>query len=212
MRKNKKIVLAIIMVSIIVLIGLSVNLILNNNIQVLTKTQIIKEMSESTQVSNLQTQINTLNTSHEEYAKNVQAYKTKIAEAITKQGVSTSADSTAEVMAENIGKILQSKTINQLTCLNFDSSSTSFYISNTYSHCYVIVSMAQVGGFAGKYYPPSVTNGTLIAQNSVSKSYDGITNGEAIYIFEISPVTAGSTITVSSTIGNYTLGMIYVFA
>lgn len=67
-------------------------------------------MSETAQISDLQTQINTLNASHTEYANYVQNYKQIIATAITNQGVETTEDSSAEVMAENIEKILQART------------------------------------------------------------------------------------------------------
>ena len=67
-------------------------------------------MSESTQVSNLQNQINQLNSSQEEYAKNVQSYKAKIAEAITNQKVTTSENATADKIVTNIGEILKART------------------------------------------------------------------------------------------------------
>ena len=102
--KNKKI-LALLAITNIILIGIILNLVTKNN-NILKEKQIIKEMTE-TEYDN---SITALNKSHEEYAKNVQEYKAKIAEAITNQGVSTSVDATAELMAENIEKILQAKT------------------------------------------------------------------------------------------------------
>ena len=105
--KKQKIFLFII---ILLLCLIVLSIIVNQNKNIKRDTAIIKEMSESTQVTDLNNQINALNVSHEQYAKNVQAYKEKIAEAITSQGVSTSAEAKAEVMAENIGKILQAKT------------------------------------------------------------------------------------------------------
>lgn len=110
MKKNKKILLAIIMVVIVLLVGISINLISNNDAQLLTKSKIIKEMSESEQVTDLNNQINTLNTEHTEYAKNVQNYKKKIAEAITNAGVVTSEDDIVDVMVTNIGNIVSEAT------------------------------------------------------------------------------------------------------
>ena len=119
--KNKKIIL----VAIIFLL-INMMIILNKNIITKNKKEVVKEMSESTQVLDLQTQINTLNASHEEYAKNVQAYKTKIAEAITNQGVPTSADAKTEVIVENIGKILQEKTIATATAAQILKGQTAW--------------------------------------------------------------------------------------
>ena len=103
--KKQKIILFIIILLICLIV---VSIILNKNIK--KETIKIKKMSESTQVSDLQTQINQLNASHTEYANYVQSCKETIATAITNQGVNTSVDATAEVMAKNIGEILQTKT------------------------------------------------------------------------------------------------------
>ena len=121
--KKQKIFLFII---ILLLCLIVLSIIVNQNKNIKRDTAIIKEMSESTQVLDLQTQINTLNASHEEYAKNVQAYKAKIAETITSQGVSTSAEAKAEVMAENIGKILQAKTTGTATAEDILSGKTAW--------------------------------------------------------------------------------------
>lgn len=108
MRKNIKILLTITIITIILLVGVIINLISNNKTQLLNKSQIIKEMTSSAKETELNNQINELNAEHEEYAKNVQNYKKKIAEAITSQGVQTSEDDTIEIMVKNIEKILQS--------------------------------------------------------------------------------------------------------
>ena len=122
--KNKKVVVFVIITSII-LIGIICSFIsVNRNI--ITEKQVIKEMSESTQVTDLNNQITALNASHDEYAKNVQAYKTKIAEAITNQGVPTSADAKTEVIVENIGKILQEKTIATATAAQILKGQTAW--------------------------------------------------------------------------------------
>ena len=103
--KKQKVILFIIILLIFIIL---VSIILNKNIK--KETIKIKKMSESTQVSDLQTQINQLNASHTEYANYVQSCKETIATAITDMGVETSENATAEVMAENIEKILQAKT------------------------------------------------------------------------------------------------------
>ena len=104
--RNKKVIINIIIY--IILIGVIISLISRNGI--IREKQVIKEMSESTQVSNLQNQINQLNSSQEEYAKNVQIYKAKIAEAITNQNVTTLENATADEIVTNIGEILQERT------------------------------------------------------------------------------------------------------
>ena len=106
MKKQKVILFTIILLLCLIV----VSIISNQNRNIKKESITIKEMSESTQVSDLQEQINQLNASHTEYANYVQSCKETIATAITNQGVNTSADATAEVMAENIGKILQEKT------------------------------------------------------------------------------------------------------
>ena len=121
--KKQKIFLFII---ILLLCLIVLSIIVNQNKNIKRDTAIIKEMSESTQVTDLNNQINALNVSHEQYAKNVQAYKEKIAEAITSQGVSTSAEAKAEVMAENIGKILQAKTTGTATAEDILSGKTAW--------------------------------------------------------------------------------------
>ena len=91
------------------------------------KTQIIKEMTQSENETNLQAQINQLNKSHKDYSTNVQAYKKQIAEAITNQGVSTSENATAEVISDNISKILQTRTSNATaTAANITEGMTAY--------------------------------------------------------------------------------------
>ena len=128
--KKSRVIKLVLLVVITILFVVSINLILGKNVNLKNNKQIIKEMNESTQVLDLQTQINTLNASHEEYAKNVQVYKAKIAEAITNQGVNTSADSTAEVMSENIGKILQAKTTATATASQILKGQTAWVNGN----------------------------------------------------------------------------------
>ena len=67
-------------------------------------------MSQNIQESDLQTQIDELNVSQEEYANNVQTYKRQIADAITSQGIPTSENDEGSVIATNINGILTAKT------------------------------------------------------------------------------------------------------
>ena len=105
--KNKKMIVFLIIN--IILIGIICSLIsIKKNL--IKEKQVIKEMSESTQISDLQNQINQLNASQEEYAKNIQRYKAKLATAITNQKVTTSENATIDEMVTNIGNILQART------------------------------------------------------------------------------------------------------
>ena len=105
--KNKKMIVFLIIN--IILIGIICSLIsIKKNL--IKEKQVIKEMRESTQISDLQNQINQLNASQEEYAKNIQSYKSKLATAITNQKVITSENATIDEMVTNIGNILQART------------------------------------------------------------------------------------------------------
>ena len=105
--KNKKMIVFLIIN--IILIGIICSLIsIKKNL--IKEKQVIKEMRESTQISDLQNQINQLNASQEEYAKNIQRYKAKLATAITNQKVTTSENATIDEMVTNIGNILQART------------------------------------------------------------------------------------------------------
>ena len=150
--KNRKILLIIIIVAIIFLNVLSINLILNNNI-VLTKTQIIKEMSESTQISDLQNQINQLNASQEEYAKNIQSYKAKLATAITNQKVTTSENATIDEMVTNIGNILQARTNDATATADNITAGKTAYVNGKL--------ITGNGADNNSYYNQGITNGRI---------------------------------------------------
>ena len=100
------------------------------NESIIKEKKRIKEMTQSENEANLQTQINTLNATQEEYANNVQAYKKQIAEAITSQGVTTSENDTGAVIAENIGKILTSKTTATATAVQILRGQTAWVNGN----------------------------------------------------------------------------------
>ena len=184
--KKQKVILFII---IILLCLVLVNIISNKNIKKETIT--IREMSETTQVSDLQTQISTLNASHEEYAKNVQAYKTKIAEAITNQGVPTSADAKTEVIVENIGKILQEKTIATATAAQILKGQTAWVngskITGTMVDRGAVTKTLNAGGsytIPAGYHNGSgkVTANSLASQTQATATADNITAGKTAYV------------------------------
>ena len=103
-RESKLILVIIILISL--LIGISINLILNSNVVLINGKQIIKEMTEGEYESKL----TELNKSHEDYALQVQENKQKIATAISNQKVETSEDDTIDEIVTNIEKILEAGT------------------------------------------------------------------------------------------------------
>ena len=187
--KSKKIIVLLIVINII-LIGIICSLISKNG-NIIKEKQVIKEMSETEQVSNLQAQINTLNTSHEQYAKNVQAYKAKIAEAITNQEVPTSADAKTEIIVENIGKILQAKTTATATAAQILSGQTAWVngskITGTMVDRGAVTKTLNAGGsytIPAGYHNGSgkVTANSLASQTQATATADNITAGKTAYV------------------------------
>ena len=105
--KNKRITILLIITNII-LIGIICSLISKNG-NIIKEKQIIKEMNESTEITNLNNQITELNKAHTNYANYIEESKMKIANAITDMGVETSSDVTLETMANNIRSISTNK-------------------------------------------------------------------------------------------------------
>ena len=187
--KSKKIIVLLIVINII-LIGIICSLISKNG-NIIKEKQVIKEMSETEQVSNLQAQINTLNTSHEQYAKNVQAYKAKIAEAITNQEVPTSADAKTEIIVENIGKILQAKTTATATAAQILSGQTAWVngskITGTMVDRGAVTKTLNAGGsytIPAGYHNGSgkVTANSLASQTQATATADNISEGKTAYV------------------------------
>ena len=107
---NCKTKLHIIILYIIIVLSTVSDIILNKNTVLANKMQILKNMDETTEVTNLNKSIETLNASHEEYANYIETTKAQIASAITEKGVITSADEKLETMASNIKNISSNKT------------------------------------------------------------------------------------------------------
>ena len=100
----------VILLTIILLLCFIIIMIANQNRNIKNETIMIKEMSETTQVTDLNNQINSLNTGHTEYMNYIESCKNKIATALTNEGVETSNQATLETMANDIGKVLQTRT------------------------------------------------------------------------------------------------------
>ena len=139
MKKEKGITLVALVVTIIVLIilaGISINLILGDNgiITIAKKAKENTELAktdEETQLNELYSQLeagslDSGNLPYDSITK-LTEFKKKIAEAITNEGVNTSADATAEMMVANIAKILQTRTSNATaTEENIDEGKTAY--------------------------------------------------------------------------------------
>ena len=104
--KKQKIISCINIFLLFTILGL----IFNQNRNINKETKVIKQMSESEQVSNYEAQINQYIASHTEYANSIQTAKKNLATAITNEGVATSETDTFGIMATNIGNILQART------------------------------------------------------------------------------------------------------
>ena len=93
-----------------ILIGIIIILLNNQNFTIGKGINIIKQKSETEQVTNLQKQLDALNTTQTEYANYIQSCKTQIATALTNEGITTLNEEKLETMAENISKIFQVRT------------------------------------------------------------------------------------------------------
>ena len=103
MKNNKKVFLIIVS---IILIFIILGFILNGIERNISKEEkVVKGMSETTQIVELQSQLANLEKEKEEYATKVQNYKTSIAQAITDKGVETASDADIETIVNNISSI-----------------------------------------------------------------------------------------------------------
>ena len=106
MKNTNKVKFLILIIILTIFIGVCIKLFFGNNIIFSKPKQIIKEMNETEYDS----QITELNKSHTEYASYIQECKSKIAEAITNQNISTSENATVDEMVTNIGEIFETRT------------------------------------------------------------------------------------------------------
>ena len=189
--KNKKEISKYVSVINVILIVIIVNIFINKNVLVGKEKQTIKEMTQSENEANLQTQINALNASHKEYSTNVQGYKKQIADAITNQGVETSADVTAEVMATNIGKILTAKTQATATAAQILTEQTAYVngklVTGTMKNNGAITQTLNAGGsytIPVGYHNGSgkVTASTLESQTSGTATASDIASGKTAWV------------------------------
>lgn len=89
---------------------IAINIVSNDNIILKNTTTVLKNMDETTQVSNLNHSINNLNAEHTAYATKIQTHKENLATAITNEGVTTSSNDNFETMISNVSNIVSAKT------------------------------------------------------------------------------------------------------
>ena len=159
-----------------ILIGIIISLLFDKNMIIGKEKQIVKEMTQSENESNLQTQINNLNAVQEEYVASVQAYKKQIAEAITGQGVETSENDQGSVMAENIGKILTARTTATATAAQILVNQTAYVngekVTGTMANNGAVTKTLSAGG--SYTIPAGYHNGSgKVTVNTLASQTDG---------------------------------------
>lgn len=107
---KKRVISTINIITYLLLIGIIISLLINQNFIIRKKTNILQQKPEAEQITNLEKQLDALNVTQTEYANYIQNSKIQIATAITNEGISTSNDEKLETMAENISKIFQTRT------------------------------------------------------------------------------------------------------
>ena len=123
--KNNKIIILLSTI-IMLLIGIIFYLMIEKT-DIIREKQIIKEMNQSTLEEELNNSINKLNIEQTEYWECIQTCKTKIATALTNEGVETSDEILLEDMAENISKVLAARTSNaDATADNITAGKTAY--------------------------------------------------------------------------------------
>lgn len=106
--KSKKIIVLLLVINFI-LLGIIFSFISKKQ-YIIQNKQLVKEMTSSALETSLNSQITALNLEHTEYMEYIQECKTKIATALTNEGVETSDQILLEEMAEKIPTILQTRT------------------------------------------------------------------------------------------------------
>lgn len=180
----------------------------NRNIALDNKTQLIKNMDTSTEAANLNNTINTLQTSHTEYANYIQRSKSNLATAITNAGVTTNGDDTFETIIANISNIMSSTTNDATATEERILIGQTAYINGNK----VTGTMADRGTL--NWNPTSSTNytvpagyysgGTISTSNAYNAGYNA---GKAASTAKLTLVASGLTstgsINVSSKLSNY---------
>lgn len=180
------------LISIIILLIIIILLFIDNINIINRKIKVIKEMSESTQISNLQTQINTLNASHEEYGKNIQTYKAKLAKAITEKGIETSDQDSLDKMASNIANITNTPSelyFPSIYCCAFPatygSGGSSFRLQNLENYTKLVITESSINTAGVYIYGYSNNKSTTLysSKTTISPQTIDITNYDGIAIY-----------------------------
>ena len=164
--KGKKIITVLIII-ILILAGIIYNLI--SKLDVDNKKQVIKEMTESEQVANLNSAIDKLNSTHDEYIRRIEIGKNLIATEISQKGVETSKLDTLETMANNIRSIANSSSnsyrFEKIADFTISGDSTVSISSNNFSE------------IQGVVFKATWNNSYAIFKMKDLINYDGIASG-----------------------------------
>ena len=178
--KNKGITILLIITNIILIAILCSFIRINGNI--IKEKQIIKEMSESTQVTDLNNQINALNTEHTEYMNYIQRCKAQLASAITDMGVETSENANIDAMVNNIRSITGSSDIafgNTGTMVASEVKTIELDFTPDFA---LILSQATVDSYrrVSRYW--GIAGNNLSTEDLfASDFYGGVVNGDTYY-------------------------------
>ena len=189
--KNKRVTILLIITNIILIAILYSFIRINGSI--IKEKQIIKEMSESTQVTDLNNQINALNTEHIEYMNYIQTCKAQLANAITDMGVETSENISIDTMVINIRSISGTSSGDDVVYVdgarsNGVAASSGSSINKTYTatkKCRILV----VGGTQSYNHAYGLTS---ITSTGLTVSEHSTINGISMAIYDLQE---GDTIT-----------------
>ena len=207
--KNKGVTILSIITNIILISMLCSFIKINGSI--IKEKQIIKEMSESTQVTDLNNQINALNTEHTEYMNYIQTCKAQLASAITDMGIETSESASLDTMASNIRSISGGSFEYIDGGINRQSTTTAVAsISKSYtaeSKCTLLI-------YCSITYTKSMSESIKLNQTVISPSFTKSSTGTYISLYNI-PIEKGDSIELSlsaTNTANYSITTSYFMA
>ena len=191
MKDKKNISKYINTITYIILIVIIISLLIDKNMIIGKEKQTVKEMTQSELESSLNDTIQQLNEAQTKYAADVQTYKKQIAEAVTNQGIETTENDEGSVIAENIGKILSTKTQATATAAQILTGETAWVngapVTGTMVDNGAVNETLNAGG---SYTIPSgyhngsgkVTVNSLESQTSATATESDISSGKTAWV------------------------------
>lgn len=197
-KTNYKIKLHFTILYILLTILIVINIISNKNIIIGNQTQIIKTMDKTTEISNLNNTINTLQESHLDYSNYIQTNKSNLAQLITNAGLQTNETDSLETMVSNVSNILS------------QNSSKLFFYEPIYASGVRLVGTATIqctkgdilmiesgSGTGGACTIKTLTNATIIETKKYTIKTNSGTNSTPTFthvrVNETGPITVSHT-------------------